>query len=102
MSDSADFLLMSLLHELLSYLLLVLLVACWLCDCLLIMSALSARDSKSRDHRLRYTVLLGVIVMIYSSYVCSDYVDRMGLSCAFFDLLDLKTCAMWEVGPVFI
>ena len=102
MSDSADFLMMSLLHELLSYLLLVLLVACWLCGCLLIMSALSARVAKSRDHRLRYTVVLSVIVKIYSSYICSDYVDRMGLSCALCDLLDLKTCAMWEVGFVFI
>ena len=102
MSDSADFLMMSLLRELLSYLLLVLLVACWLCGCQLIMSALSARAAKSSDHRLRYTVLLGVIVMIYSSYVCSDYVDQMGLTCALCDLLGLRTCAVWGVRFVIV
>ena len=102
MCDSADFLMMSLLRELLSYLLLVLLVACWLRGCQLIMSALSARAAKSSDHRLRYTVLLGVIVMIYSSYVCSDYVDQMGLTCALCDLLGLRTCAVWGVRSVFV
>ena len=48
----------------------------------------------------RYTVVLGVILVIYSSYVCSDYVDQMGLTCALCDLLGLKTPAVWGVGSV--